>query len=170
MDRIEAQLKKPRRLLFAIAFTLFQVILVPDTFAQQVLQTNVDLPTGISCANSNNGTGHVLCLAEQNNSPLLDGFSWQPPGTTMQGPNGFNGALIEAVGKVDIMPNVSMPAGPFTGVPGCATSGDLSGTVICAIESPNNGLYRDPSAAVSDNGGFNAPPDAGSSHHKLCGW
>jgi len=139
-------------LVVAVAFLQFGSS--TQIFAQDILQTKIFAGTdggsaGISCSNSNNGTGHMLCLEELTNpnggTPLLGGVSWQTPnspaaGTLPAPPNG-NGAIIQTTGVVDPMPSISMPNGTFTGTPGCATTGDGSGTVICALEGSNNGLY-----------------------------
>jgi hypothetical protein len=139
MDRIQTPFKKGHVLLFAVAFALLQAVLAPRTFAQKTLQQNVI--AGVSCSNSNNGTAHVLCLEEINNpngnTPLLGGVSWQAPNS----PPGVNGGPIEPAGTVDQMTNISMSSGSFTGTPGCANTADGTGTVICAIEGSNNGLY-----------------------------
>ncbi len=143
MDRTQAPCSKGHTLLFAAAFALLQAVLPARTFAQQTLQQNVI--AGVSCSNSNNGTAHVLCLEElsnpNGNGPLLGGVSWQAPNSPPPGNTGAFGAPIEAAGTVDRMTNVSMPSGPFTGTPGCAATADATGTVICAVEGSNNGLY-----------------------------
>lgn len=143
MDRSQISLKKGHVLLFAVAFALLQAVLAPRTFAQEILQQNV--VAGVSCSNSNNGTGHVLCLEElsnpNGNPPLLGGMSWQAPNSPPPGNTGFNNAPIEPAGTVDQMTSISMSSGSFTGTPGCANTSDGTGTVICAIEGSNNGLY-----------------------------
>jgi hypothetical protein len=143
MDHIRIPFKKGHVLLFAVAFALLQAVLAPRIFAQETLQKNVI--AGVSCSNSNNGTAHVLCLEEltnpNGNSPLLGGLSWQAPNSPPPGNTGANGAPIETAGKVDLMTDVSMPGGSLTGTPGCAATSDGTGTVICAIQGSNNGLY-----------------------------
>lgn len=140
MDRTEIPFMNRRWILFYIAFFLLQAGLVPTSFAQSILQQNVI--AGVSCSNSNNGTGHVLCLEEINNpggnGPILGRVSWQAPNSPSPPP----GSGIESAFKVDQdPPDLTMPSGPFTGAPGCANTSDGSGTVICAIEGSNNGLY-----------------------------
>ncbi len=143
MDRSQISFKKGHALLFAVAFVLLQAVLAPRTFAQETLQRNVI--AGVSCSNSNNGTAHVLCLEEitnpNGNPPLLGGVSWQAPNSPAPGNTGAFGAPIEPAGTVDQMTNVSMSSGSLTGTPGCANTSDGTGTVICAVEGSNNGLY-----------------------------
>jgi hypothetical protein len=125
-----------------IAFACLQAGLAPAALAQQIIQQSVI--AGVSCSNSNNGTGHVICLEEINNpggnSPLLGRVSWQAPNSPAAGAGAFN-APIESAGKIDPDPDITMPSGVFTGAPGCANTSDGTGTVICAIEGSNNGLY-----------------------------
>jgi hypothetical protein len=143
MDRTQLPLKKGHVLLFAVAFALLQVVLAPRTFAQETLQHEVI--AGVSCSNSNNGTAHVICLEElhspNGNSPLLGGVSWQAPNSPPPGNTGAFGAPIERAGTVDQMTDVAMANGSLTGAPGCANTADGTGTVICAIQGANNGLY-----------------------------
>jgi hypothetical protein len=145
MDRIQI-LRKGSRLLFAAAVVLAQVVLAPGAFAQTELQATA--LAGVSCSNSNNGTGHVLCLEELNNpngnSPVLGGVSWQPPNSPPPANTGSFNAPIEPVGTVHQMTDVSMPSGSLTGTAGCATTSapnGNTGTVICAIQGPDNALY-----------------------------
>jgi hypothetical protein len=143
MDRIQILFKKGHVLLFAVAFALLQAVLAPGTFAQETLQQTVI--AGVSCSNSNNGTGHVLCLEElsnpNGNAPLVGGVSWQAPNSPAPGNTGAFNAPIEAAGTVDQMTSISMPNGLLTGTPGCANTTDGTGTVICAVQGTNNGLY-----------------------------
>src|SRR5579859_2508952 len=143
MDRSQISFRKGHVLLFAVAFALLQAVLAPRTFAQETLQQNVI--AGVSCSNSNNGTAHVLCLEELNNlngnTPLVGGVSWQAPNSPAPGNTGAFNAPIEPAGTVDQMTSISMSSGSFTGMPGCANTSDGTGTVICAIEGANNGLY-----------------------------
>jgi hypothetical protein len=68
--------------------------------------------------------------------------SWQVPNVPANHPPPDNGAPVEASGKVDqITPSITLPTGPFTGAPGCAPANDGTGSVICAVEGTNNGLY-----------------------------
>src|SRR5579862_3896492 len=141
MKRIRIPFGKAYGLLFAVV--LLQAVLTPRTFAQEILQRSVI--AGVSCSNSNNGTAHVLCLEELTNpngsTPVLGGASWQAPNSPPPGNTGADGAPIEPAGTVDQMTDVSMANGPFTGTPGCAATSDATGTVICAIEGSNRGLY-----------------------------
>jgi hypothetical protein len=141
MDRIEIPFGKGYRLLLALA--LLQAVLAPRALAQQTLQQSVI--AGVSCSNSNNGTAHVLCLEElknpNGNTPVLGGASWQAPNSPPPGNTGAFGAPIEPAGTVDQMTDVAMSSGSFTGTPGCAATSDGTGTVICAVEGSNNGLY-----------------------------
>jgi hypothetical protein len=142
MDRIKVPFTG-HGLLFAVAFALVQAVLPSRTLAQQTLQQNVI--AGVSCANSNNGTAHVICLEElgnpNGNGAVLGGVSWQPPNSPPPGNTGAFNAPVEPVGTVDQMTDVAMSSGPFTGAPGCAATSDATGTVICAVEGSNNGLY-----------------------------
>lgn len=87
----------------------------------------------------------MLCLEEltnpNGNTPLLGGVSWQVPNSPTTVTQGAKGAPVETTGVVDQTTSISMPNGPFTGTPGCAATADGSGTVICALEGSNNGLY-----------------------------
>lgn len=135
--------KKRMLLLLSCTWGLPQVGL-SGAPVQGLLQRNV--VTNLSCAPSNNGTGHVLCSEElgaaNGSTPTLGGVSWQAPNGlpagTLVGPNK---APVEASGTVDQMPSVVFPNGPFTGTPGCAQVNDNTGSVICAVEGTNNGLY-----------------------------
>jgi hypothetical protein len=142
MKRMKELSLQVRVLLLASVCSLLQLGISPQASAQTTgphdLQTNV--VTGLGCAPSNNGTGHLNCAEELANttaggSALLGGVSWQVPG---------NANPPEAAGTVDAITSVDLPSnGPFTGTPGCAKTNDnpASGTVICAVEGTNNGLY-----------------------------
>ena len=145
MDRIKI-LRMGIGPLFAAAFALLQVVLVPRAFAQQELQTTAI--AGVSCSNSNNGTAHVLCLEElsnpNGNGPTLGAVSWQAPNSPPPGNTGAFNAPIEPAGTVHQMTDVPLPSGSLTGTAGCAATSDPNGntgTVICAIQGPNNALY-----------------------------
>jgi hypothetical protein len=135
-------------LVVAVAFLQFGSS--AQIFAQDLLQQKVFAGTdggsaGVSCSNSNNGTAHMLCLEELANpngsTPLLGGVSWQAPNSPAVGTLGADGAPVETTGVADQMASISMPNGLFTSTPGCAATTDGSGTVICALEGSNNGLY-----------------------------
>jgi hypothetical protein len=130
-------------LLCTIAIAFSQATLFSRAFAQDTLQQNVI--AGVSCAPSNNATGHVLCLEELANpnggSPLLDEVSWQAPNSPLPPLTGIFSEPIEAPGTVDHATAISMPAGLLTGTAGCASAVDGIGTVICAIQGSDNGLY-----------------------------
>src|SRR5271155_2267362 len=73
-------------------------------FAQDILQQKIFTgagggSAGVSCSNSNNGTGHMLCLEELTNpngsTPLVGGVSWQAPNSPAVGTLGANGAPVE---------------------------------------------------------------------------
>ena len=130
-----------KRCMMLLSLVLLQAVLATGSFAQNILQQNAI--TGISCGNSANGTAHMICLEYLNNgsAAVLGGVSWQVPNAPPAGNTGANGAPIEVAGKVDQMVNVSMPSGPFTGTPGCSATSDATGTIICAVEGSNNGLY-----------------------------
>jgi hypothetical protein len=100
----------------------------------KALQTNVG--TSISCAPSQNGTGHMICGEElqPGGNTVFGGASWQAQPTVTGAPG------TEAPFTTHFS-TTTMPAGPFTGTPGCASTGDGTGVVICAVEGPNNGLY-----------------------------
>ena len=139
MGRIQALFKERCRTMLSVI--LLQAVLAPGSFAQNVLQQHAI--AGVSCANSANGTAHMICLEylSDGNTPMLGGVSWQVPNAPAAGNTGANGAPIETAGKVDQMTNVATPSGPFTGAPGCAATTDGTGTAICAIEGSNNVLY-----------------------------
>jgi hypothetical protein len=140
MKRIKELSLQVRVLLLASVFCLLQLGISPQASAQTTgphdLQTNV--VTGLGCAPSNNGTGHLICAEELANttaggSALLGGVSWQVPGNA--NPPEISGT-VDQITSVDLLPN-----GPFTGTPSCAKTLDGTGTVICAVEGTNNGLY-----------------------------
>src|ERR1700722_1638783 len=80
-------------------------------------------------------TGPSMRFAPQ--PALLGGVSWQVPGN----PNPVTG-LTQMAGTVDQITSVDLlPNGPFTGTPSCTKTLDGTGTVICAVEGTNNGLY-----------------------------
>ncbi|HLJ91083.1 MAG TPA: hypothetical protein VKZ53_30045 [Candidatus Angelobacter sp.] len=114
----------------------------PAVFGQsQPTSIESNIVSGVSCAPSQNGTGHIVCGA-QTNEPALSGFSWQavpniPPIPT----SGAFGAPIEAANAFH-MTNTPLPTGPFINTPGCTSTADGSGSVICAFQEPNGGgLY-----------------------------
>jgi hypothetical protein len=134
--------------LVAVAFLQFgssTQILAQDVLQQKVFAGAGGGSAGVSCSNSDNGTAHMICLEELTNpignTPLLGGVSWQVPNSPAAGTHGANGAPVETTGVVDQMTNISMPNGTFTATPGCSATADGSGTVICALEGSNNGLY-----------------------------
>src|ERR1700678_3099410 len=102
--------------------------------------------TNISCAPSQNGTGHMVCGAElqgTNNGPaIFNGVSWQsPPNTTplgspIEAPNTVNSDQIDM-----LLSNGESINGPFTSAPGCAAADDGTGTILCAEQGPDGGLY-----------------------------
>jgi hypothetical protein len=99
------------------------------------LQTTV--ATSLSCAPSMNGSGHMICgegLRPAGGAFTFGGVSWQSQPTT--------GTPPEPAFTVDTM-NSSFPVttGPFGGTPGCTTTSDASGSVVCAAAGPNGGLY-----------------------------
>jgi hypothetical protein len=103
------------------------------------LQSNVI--SGLSCAPSNNGTGHMICGEELSNPTsggptLLGGVSWQVDGNAP-----FTGGPFETIGQVHQITSVTLPDGPFTSTPGCAKTNDVTGFAICAFQGTNNGLY-----------------------------
>jgi hypothetical protein len=119
----------------------------PAAAQTKPLQTNV--ATGISCAPSQNGTGHMICGEElrPGGNTVFGGASWQAQ-PTVTGAAGTEAAFTTHFSTT------TLAAGPFTGTPGCASAGDGSGVVICAVEGPNNGLvgiaiHPQPTAATS---------------------
>ncbi len=116
-------------------------LLLPSISRQAIAQTRAlesNVVTSISCAPSQNGTGHMIC-GEELRAPgagntFFSGVSWQSLPTVTPG------APVEPPFTVDSS-DITLPAGPFTGTPGCSSTGDGSGTVICAVEGPSNGLY-----------------------------
>jgi hypothetical protein len=130
-------------LLFLGLFVFLQAGFSGQALAQSLLQHNVI--TGLSCAPSNNGSGHMICSGDMTNpnggTPVLAGVSWQAPNGPAKGATGANGAPVEASGTVDQMTSIEFPNGPFTGTPSCAFTNDDTGTAICAVEGTTNGLY-----------------------------
>lgn len=115
------------------AFGVLTVVGSRPAAAQSGLQSNV--VTGLSCAPSQNGTGHMIC-GEELGGKLFGGTSWQGNFTTTGAPG------TEAPFTVHAM-SAGLPAssGPFTASPGCSQTADGSGAVICAVQGPSNGLY-----------------------------
>jgi hypothetical protein len=104
-------------------------VLLPDPAAAQStsLATSGIVPGALSCAASNNGTGHIEC-AEYLTGGGWAAVSWEAP----PGPNS-NPAGAEAVGTVDHLP-LPTPAGSLQGFPGCTTAADGGGTIICLVK------------------------------------
>ncbi len=92
--------------------------------AQTVTLTNAGVVNGaISCAPSNNGTGHMVCLEYSASGSLL-GVSWQaPPGAT--------GEITDTVDTETL----AAPAGSLVGAPGCGPENDGHGTTACLVVS-----------------------------------
>ena len=85
-------------------------------------------PDVVSCAPSNNGTGHLVCAEMFSGSNTLQGVSWQTP------PFGQ--------GAVNQMPLGAPAPGLLAGRrPGCGSAADGTGTVLCALEANDNRLY-----------------------------
>jgi hypothetical protein len=91
--------------------------------AQTVSLTAGIAKGGMSCAPSNNGTGHLVCL-EYASSGTLIGVSWEAPPAV-------NGS--EAPNTIDTLNPLATPAGTPTGSPGCGPSNDGSGSVVCLV-------------------------------------
>jgi hypothetical protein len=92
--------------------------------AQTATLTNGGVTAGaISCAPSNNGTGHMVCL-EYSTSESLIGLSWQAP----------PGATGETTDTVDV-DSLAAPGGTLVGAPGCGPENDGLGTAACLVVS-----------------------------------
>lgn len=140
MQQIGALSLLKRTLALAAAAGLLSIG-IPDPVMAQTTALQSNVGTSISCAPSQNGTGHMICgdeiLQAGGGNTLLGGVSWQNrPTITPVGPGG----VIEPPFTVD-RSNTTLPAGVFTGTPGCSSTNDGSGDVICAVEGPNNGIY-----------------------------
>ncbi|HET9623877.1 MAG TPA: hypothetical protein VFP84_21040 [Kofleriaceae bacterium] len=115
----------------------FAVLVAPRSAAAQTTALQSNAVTNVSCAPSQNGTGHMICgeeLRMPTGNTIFGGLSWQAQPTTTGAPG------TEAPGTVHSS-NITLPAGGFTGTPGCSQTADGSGSVICAVEGPGNGLY-----------------------------
>ncbi|HLJ91300.1 MAG TPA: hypothetical protein VKZ53_31165 [Candidatus Angelobacter sp.] len=115
---------------------LLNLCLPGRSVAQTATSLYQNVVSGISCAPSQNGTGHLVCGAERQipggAATLFSGASYQARPTTAIPP--------EPVATVHTL-DVQMASGPITSTPGCAFTGDGSGAIVCAVEGPNNGLY-----------------------------
>ncbi|MGB8842637.1 MAG: hypothetical protein WCC64_16380 [Aliidongia sp.] len=101
--------------------------------AQTTILTSGGVATGaISCAPSNNGTGHMVCL-EYSTSGSLIGLSWQAPPAA--------GGNTELVGKIDTV-SLANPGGTLVGAPGCGPENNNTGTIACLVVSKtSNGSF-----------------------------
>jgi hypothetical protein len=138
MKRIRAFSSGADAFTLACALGLLSVTALCHQAVAQTTALQLNVATSISCAPSQNGTGHMICGEELREpgggNTVFGGVSWQArPTVTPGGP-------VEPPFTVD-QSNITLPAGTFTGTPGCTSTGDGTGTVICAVEGPNNGLY-----------------------------
>jgi hypothetical protein len=84
-----------------------------------------DTVSSISCAPSNNGTGHLVCAEYVNTGTgLINGVSWLAPPTAPTPPDPLP------------TPEAKSEGSPLAGAPSCAPRNSASGAVICLGRSP----------------------------------
>jgi hypothetical protein len=124
-----------RRGLAAVAGLVLLFIGLPRMTLGQT-QFSAGIATGaISCAQSANATGHLVC-AEYSTTGTISGVSWQAPGT-VGGPNVLagNGDSVELLDTVDPEQISGTAAGTLHGAPGCGPANNNTGTTVCLIVS-----------------------------------
>jgi len=124
-----------RRGLAAVATFVLLVIGLPRMTLGQT-QLSAGIATGaISCSQSANATGHLVC-AEYATSGTIFGVSWQAPGT-VGGPTvlAANGDSVELLDTVDPAQTLGTAAGTLLGAPGCGPANNNTGTTVCLIVS-----------------------------------
>jgi hypothetical protein len=113
-----------KRWLAALAATIFIFVGLDHGASAQTVPLTTGIAKGaISCAPSNNGTGHMVCL-EYAGSGSLVGVSWEAPPA-------INGS--EAPGTIDPLNPLATPAGTPNGAPGCGSANDGSGAAVCLV-------------------------------------
>jgi hypothetical protein len=116
--------------------------------AQKALTPGIGV-VGISCAPSNNGSGHMICL-EYTSAGSLMGVSWEAPPT----PKDNN---TETTDTLDSIP-ISAPGGTLTGVPSCGSANDTSGAVSClSLTLGSNGIILQGASFYPPNNAASPP-------------
>jgi len=119
-----------------VAAALLLPVALPRILLAQT-QLSVGIAQGaISCAQSANGTAHMVC-AEYATSATIYGVAWQTPGT-VGAPHQVNNAKndsVELIDTVDPLQALGTAAGPLHGAPGCGPANNNTGTAVCLIVS-----------------------------------
>src|SRR5579859_2874320 len=90
--------------------------------------------TGIACAPSNNGTGHLVCI--QTVGSEIGGVSWEAP----PAPGGS-----QAAGTVDHITPVALPSGQSVkDFSSCGSANDGTGNVNCLLYSTSSSGFGAP--------------------------
>jgi hypothetical protein len=120
--------------------------------ASQSMQLTTGIATGaISCAPSNNGTGHLVCL-EYGSGGNLVGVSWEAPPAV---------GGSEAPNAVDpLSPVLPTPAGTPQGAPGCGPANDGSGSIVCLIVAKTSSGFTFQGVAFNPFNTANVPSSA----------
>ncbi len=120
--------------------------------AAQSVPLTTGIATGaISCAPSNNGTGHLVCL-EYGSGGSLVGVSWQAPPAA---------GGSEAPNTVDLLgPALPAPAGAPQGAPGCGSANDGSGSIVCLIVARTSSGFTFQGVAFNPFNTANVPSSA----------
>jgi len=120
----------------SVALAAVALLGLCEPAASQTATLSGNVATGaVSCAPSNNGTGHMVCL-EYSTAGALIGVSWQAPPQGLHVPGDQLQQPAEPANTIDtdpLMPNLGATA---VGVPGC-TSENLKdfGAIVCLIVS-----------------------------------
>lgn len=124
---------------------LLALLCLPHCADAQIGLTQGVGVVGISCAPSNNGSGHMICV-EYTNAGTVIGVSWEAP----LAPKNNNTEAAAALHQTPI----SVPAGTLKGFPSCGSANDGSGTVSClSLTLGTNGIVLQGASFYPPTGG-----------------